>query len=448
MSQQLPPGPSIAEIVFKLPLFYKNDIAYYEYFLQKYGDMVFMRLGEFEILLANHPEAIKHVLKTNYENYSRQRAIRELEPLLKDGIFYLEDEEWKKELSLLKPGFHQSSIDLTETIVRQETQKSFELLQKSADSQKPLELSSFLRHLFLSILIKTQCSPEAEIDQNRMLKNLQTILDGVRPGLFYKRVLHKQLKKTFKISSDNDAFNKAAQDIEDVMMSLFYDAESGKIPAAGILHILVNAYREKRISLQTVRGEMRNLVFAGMDTIADSMTWFLNNLMMHPQVQEKCRKEITDANTGEILGYREVESLEYLNASLKESLRINPSVWAIHRMSLKDDEIMGYRIPRGVWIFMSPYFLHRNKNHWDSPEQFQPERFLNNKIENPYQYIPFGQGPHYCLGSRIAQLQISQVTGSMLKKFRFTRADKNEVKFVAGVMMHPANGLYANITLV
>lgn len=445
MATNLPPGPSSFEIITALPRFFKSDVAYYEHFLKKFGDLVFMSLGEFEILLVNHPDAVKHVLKTNYTNFSRTRAIRELEPLLKDGIFYLEEEEWRRELAIIKPAFHQSVIDISESVLVSETQKALNLLLTQSTSGEPIELSSFLRNLFLTILIRTQCSPDASVDQKFMMHNLAVLLDGVRPGAFYKRVLKKELSKWIGKKNSEDAFKLAAQNIEEMMMKIFDDAATGKIESTGIMHILLNAYREGRINYETVKGEMRNIVFAGMDTIADSMTWFLNNLMLNPDIQSRCRQEIAEVSGETIIRYSEIDKFVFFSAALRESLRLNPAVWAIHRMSIVDEEIMGYTVPKGVWIFISPYFLHRNSNFWDDAFSFNPERFIGKNLENPFQYIPFGQGPHYCLGSRIAQLQILQITGSFLKQFEFKRASQKSETFYAGVMLHPAEGLYAHL---
>lgn len=447
MSNQFP-SPPIGKIISKSYLFLKDDISFYQYFLETYGDLVFLRMGDFEMLLANDPGFIQHVLKTNYTNYSKPRAIRELEPLLKDGIFYLEGEAWRKEVAVLKPAFHQSMISLNEFVVKEELLRTFAALDDLAKKQNPVELSSLLRNLFLTILIRTQCSPSASIDQKRMIDLLALLLDGVRPLQFYSRVIRKELNKFLNTDFFNDPFPAAAQEIENMMMEVFYAAESGKIEPTGILSIVLQAYKDGKINLDTVKGEMRNLVFAGMDTVADSMTWFLNNLMLHPDIQTRCRDEINKISEEDILSYSQIDKFVYFYASFRESLRLNPSVWAFHRMTLADDTWNGYDISKGVWIFISPYFLHRNKTYWEDALTFKPERFIGTNIVNPYHYIPFGQGPHYCLGSRIAQLQIMQVTGSLLKRYQFERSARNNNKFFAGVMLHPAEGLFADLTRI
>ncbi|QOJ29442.1 MAG: cytochrome P450 [Ignavibacteriales bacterium] len=444
MNKQFP-SPPLSKIISKAHLFLKDDLSYYQYFLETYGDMVFMQLGDFEMLLANDPGFIQHVLKTNYTNYSKPKALRELAPLLKDGIFFLEDEAWRKEVQILKPAFHQSMIALNEYVVKEEVEKTFRYLDELAVQKKSAELSSLLRNLFLTILIRTQCSPAASVDQKRMIHLLSVLLDGVRPIQFYTRVIKKEFNNFVNAGFFNDPFPAAAQEIEDMMMEVFYAAESGKIEATGILSMILTAYKDGKIDLATVRGEMRNLVFAGMDTVADSMTWFMNNLMLHKEIQNTCRDEVIKLSEESILSYNLIDRFVYFYASFRESLRLNPSVWAFHRMTLAEDSWNGYRIPKGVWIFISPLFLHRNGKYWDEPMKFKPERFIGTTIVNPFYYIPFGQGPHYCLGSRIAQLQIMQITGSLIKRYEFTRSSSNNKKFYAGVMLHPAHGLYADL---
>lgn len=438
-------SPPIGKILLKSYLFLKDDISFYQHFLETYGDLVFLRIGDFEMLLVNDPGFIQHVLKTNYTNYSKPKSLRELEPLLKDGIFYLEDEAWRKEVSILKPAFHQSMISQNEFVVKEELKQTFVSLDELTTQEKPAELSSLLRNLFLTILIRTQCSPEASINQTRLIELLSLMLDGVRPIQFYSRVTKRGLNNFLNANFFNDPFPAAAQEIEDMMMEVFYAAQSGKIEATGLLYIILQAYKDGKINLTTVKGEMRNLVFAGMDTVADSMTWFMNNLMIFPEIQKKCREEVNKVSSDELLSYSQIDKFVYFYASFRESLRLNPSVWAFHRMTLADDSWNGHHIAKGVWIFISPYFLHRNKKYWEDALIFKPERFIGTNIVNPYHYIPFGQGPHYCLGSRIAQLQIMQITGSLIKRYKFSKSSKNRDKFYAGGMLHPSHGLFADL---
>ncbi|MCC6548669.1 MAG: cytochrome P450 [Ignavibacteriaceae bacterium] len=444
MSKQFP-SPPIGKILSKSHLFLKDDISFYQHFLETYGDLVFLHIGDFEMLLVNDPGFIQQVLKTNYTNYSKPKSLRELEPLLKDGIFFLEEEAWRKEVSILKPAFHQTMIAQNEFVVKEELKNTFEFLDNLCQQKRPAELSSLLRNLFLTILIRTQCSPSASIDQKRMIELLTLMLDGVRPIQFYSRVVRRELNSFLKTEFFSDPFPAAAQEIEDMMMNLFYKAESGTIEPTGILFILLQAYKDGRINLTTVKGEMRNLVFAGMDTVADGMTWFMNNLMIYPAIQSTCREEVYRVATDDILAYSQIDKFVYFYASFRESLRLNPSVWAFHRMTLADDTWDGYEIHKGVWIFISPFFLHRNKKYWEDALTFKPERFIGSNIVNTYHYIPFGQGPHYCLGSRIAQLQIMQITGSLLKRYEFLKSAKSKDKFYAGGMMHPSHGLFADL---
>ena len=137
--------------------------------------------------------------------------------------------------------------------------------------------------------------------------------------------------------------------------------------------------------------------------------------------------------------------LKYLEACIKEGLRLYPSVPAIQRTINEDVELDGYQIPTGASINLSFYALHRNEDLYPEAMKFKPERFLLQDADNhrhPYAFVPFSAGPRNCIGQRFALLEEKVVLSSLLRRFRFTydTAKNGSPKPCSELVLKPTDG--------
>ena len=140
-----------------------------------------------------------------------------------------------------------------------------------------------------------------------------------------------------------------------------------------------------------LRDELMTLLLAGHETTATALSWTLERLVRHPDVVARLRAE---RRRGE-------EASPYLEATIKEALRLRPVVTAVGRHLTAPLEIGGHLLPAGVSINPSIYLLHRRPDLYPEPEAFRPERFLDDP-PGTYQWIPFGGGVRRCLGASFA----------------------------------------------
>jgi len=107
---------------------------------------------------------------------------------------------------------------------------------------------------------------------------------------------------------------------------------------------------------------------------------------------------------------------------LEETLRLCPPVWIFHRRAVADDELLGHRIPAGTTVALCPYLLHRHRAHWDEPERFDPERFSPERARHArharHAYLPFGWGPHQCIGNAFALMEMQVVVAMVVARYR------------------------------
>ncbi|KAG8222141.1 hypothetical protein J437_LFUL002138 [Ladona fulva] len=143
----------------------------------------------------------------------------------------------------------------------------------------------------------------------------------------------------------------------------------------------------------------------GHDTISSCFSWTLYLLGQNPEIQELCVQEIEvllgeKLKEGEEITLRDLNSLEYMERCIKETLRLFPVIPIIGRDLKTPLKIKEHTLIPGTTVVVATYILHRDPKIFPNPEQFDPDRFCesNMKDRNPYAYTPFSVGSRNCIG--------------------------------------------------
>lgn len=145
-------------------------------------------------------------------------------------------------------------------------------------------------------------------------------------------------------------------------------------------------------------------------------------LLSHPEVMRKAKNELAQV-VGKSNKFEEshIESLPYLQAVLKETLRLHPPIpFLVPRRAIQETNFMGYQIPKDTQVFVNAWSIGRDPECWDDPLSFKPERFLGSKIDykgQNFELIPFGAGRRICAGIPLAHRMLHLVLGSLLHEF-------------------------------
>jgi cytochrome P450 len=128
-------------------------------------------------------------------------------------------------------------------------------------------------------------------------------------------------------------------------------------------------------------------------------------------------------------------------AVVNETLRLYPPAWVITRRALAEDVVAGHRIPQGALVVMSPWLVHRHPEAWDSPESFDPQRFLGDEGTSSAAYLPFGAGPRLCIGRDFALVEATLMLAHILRAFDVRAIPGHTPRAVASVTLRPEGGL-------
>ncbi|XP_018400444.1 PREDICTED: probable cytochrome P450 303a1 [Cyphomyrmex costatus] len=166
-----------------------------------------------------------------------------------------------------------------------------------------------------------------------------------------------------------------------------------------------------------------DLFIAGSETTSKALGFGFLNLILNPQIQRKAHEEI-DRVTGRkrFPTLDDKPKMPYVEAIVLESMRVfvGRTLSVPHR-ALKDTSIVGHKIPKDTMLVVNFNRILMDES-WDDPEDFRPERFLDNNgnIITPEKYFPFGIGRHRCMGETLARSNIFIITATLLQTFNFS----------------------------
>lgn len=196
--------------------------------------------------------------------------------------------------------------------------------------------------------------------------------------------------------------------------------------------------QQKEMTEEDMAAQVLIFFFAGFDTISTVMSFICYELAVHPEVQEKLRKDVDEtykATNGK-LTYDVLNKMKYLDMVVTETLRKNPPFAAVDRECTKAYTIQPEQpgetpvnlVPGDV-LWLPVAGIHSDEQYYPNPDKFDPERFSDENKDNikPYTFLPFGAGPRNCIGSRFALMEVKTVVYHILRHFELVVIDRTVI---------------------
>jgi cytochrome P450 len=226
-------------------------------------------------------------------------------------------------------------------------------------------------------------------------------------------------------------FRKAVAAVDELIYAEIAERRSRVVDGAArddVLTLLLRARHEDGSPMSDVelRDELMTLLTAGHETTATGLSWAFERLLRTPRVMARLMESLDDD--------------EYLDAVVKETLRVRPVVVDVARKLQRDVELGGWHLPAGTLVLPAIAAVHQRPDLYPSPLEFRPERFVENAAES-YAWIPFGGGVRRCIGASFAQVEMRVVLREVLRRVRLRapsqRPERAQVRHVTVV---PARG--------
>lgn len=204
-----------------------------------------------------------------------------------------------------------------------------------------------------------------------------------------------------------------------------------------------------------IRAQVRTLIGAGYDTTAAALSWLLWSAVLTPGIWQRLRDE-ADTVLGPASGSATkvdaaaLAGLRYSQRTVRESLRLHPAGLFGVRVAAKEMQLGGYRIRKGTLLVWSPYLAGRNPEYWVEPMRFDPDRFVDatdaQQALSDLAWIPFGRGPHMCIGFALAQMELTLLVARIAQRLDLTPISSETPQPIGMVVNRPKGGATFVIT--
>ena len=180
-----------------------------------------------------------------------------------------------------------------------------------------------------------------------------------------------------------------------------------------------------RMSDQQAADEAITMFNAGHDTTASALSWIWYCLARDEAIQTRLAEEAAAVLPGRPAKFEDFGRLAYTQQVVKETLRLYPPTWSLFaRVAEEPVELGGYTIPAGMWVYVFPGAVHGDARWYPEPERFDPERFTPQAEEDrhPQAWIPFGAGPHICIGKTMALMEMTLIAAQIARDYKVSLA--------------------------
>ena len=301
-----------------------------------------------------------------------------------------------------------------------------------------------MRRLALLIFMGTLVDVEFGPDLERLWRPILRAIKYISPGLWIIWPDMPRFGYTKPLAQlDEYLFGLVRQRRQHVTEDQRGSGGLSKAPVAGDL--LTQLVRAPGMSDDLIRDQILTMLIAGHDTSTALLAWTLHLLAEHPSVMTQAQSEVDRVVGRADLTLAHVDHLDYLDAVIKETMRLYPPIHIGNRFVAEDTTISGYDLQAGTRVMASIYLSHRDERYWDAPEVFHPARFgAEGERVPPFTYIPFVGGPRVCIGATFAQIEAKVVLARLLQQFTLT-SDGRKVRPYMGATLEPHPGVFLRV---
>ncbi len=418
----------------------RNATGFLERVRREQGPIARVRFGRAGMVLLTHPDDVKHVLQDANRNYVRGTSIDMIRPMLGNGLPMSDPPFWLRQRRIMQPSFQRPRIGTMVTTMNRVARRHLDPL-RDGDTRRAHDVMLYIAR---DAIVETMFGEP-------LGRDLQALDEAL---LEIERYVMSHMLLPFTVPlwlplPDNRRFRAAIATLERVVYGLIDQREAGGNRPGDLLDALMDGRDPEtgeRMSRRELRDEVMNIFFAGHETTANALTWATLALSNHPAVWARVRDEVDRVLGGREPAAEDIAKLEFTNAVVRETLRLYPAAWMFVRMAADDDVIRGYRIPKGTAVMLSPYVMHRNPEYWPDPERFDPERFVRDPslglggVKN-WAYLPFGGGPHVCIGNHFAMTEATIVLALLAQRGTLRAVHPERVKPRPAATLKVADGL-------
>jgi cytochrome P450 len=393
---------------------------------QLHGPVFTIRLFPFRggVVCATDPATNREVL-TDSDRFVAGAAAGLIEPLVgSHSLILTPPPKHNRNRKLLMPPFHGSRIARWAEQIRTLVVQQLPALMGGG----PVRVRPWAQRLTLDVILQVVFGIDDPARRMVYRRALDRLMDPRMAAILYTP---DAVRRDLGPLSPGGALARRRAEVDRLLMEEIAQRRADPTSATrdDVLSVLLGARDEDGLGFtdEELRDELKGLVIAGHETTATSLAWILHLLALNPGARDSL---LTDLEIG---------GAEYLAATIKESMRLQPPVWAAPRIAREDTVLGGRSVPAGAHVLAMFCITQRSADVWQEPTVFRPERHLDGHTDT-WASTPFGGGARRCIGAALAQLEIEVVLRALLERAVPEAVGPLEPTRLLGVTLVPAAG--------
>nr|XP_058946620.1 cytochrome P450 3A30-like [Pocillopora verrucosa] len=433
-------------------------------YCKKYGQVYSMlTFGSKPCIIISDPEMLRDIFVKEFGSFADRPVFFKLPEPLNSMLTIATKDKWKRIRNTLSPAFSALKMKQIVPLMNICCDNLIKKLGEFADKEESVDIKKLHQCLTMDAIVSaafgfqvnSQNNPDDPVlkaakkamnqstSQKILLTFLSTMPFGAKimekiPSLWMSNniPLLNITEEIVHTKRESGGSSSTRKDMLDLMLAA---SDDPSVPET------------KKLSDMEVIAQSLVFLAAGYETTSTTLSFVSHHLAINPEIQDKLQQEIDSVwpDENQMLSYETVHEMPYLDMVLAESLRMYPPGFVIVRVCTKACVLKGVKIPEGLIVVIPVYSIQRDPSIYPDPDEFDPERFspAAKQSINPYSYMPFGHGPHNCIGMRFAQMEMKMVLARMLKKYRLEVAADTKIPpdvFVASTLS--CSGVNVRIT--
>jgi len=400
------------------------------------GDVAEYTMSYGHVCLLNRPDYIRQFFQSG--NYGRGSTLK---LVLGEGLLATEGPYWRSQRRLMQPAFRHDRIAAFGPIITGLTTDALERWQQFARRNEPIDIAAEMTRLTLKVIGKTLFSVEWNDRLEILTEAVETLVGDVG------QLMGTLFATTPKIDSTrNRRIGNALRTVDQVVLRVIEERRRGGKEYDDLLAMLLShrdGQTAEGLDDRQIRDEFVTMLFAGHITTANMLGWAWYLISQHPDVEERLHDELKKTLGGRPPTVQDLPGLQYNRMVLQESLRLYPPVWFIARKALRAAKFGRHDVSPGSTVVVSAYVTHRHPSYWARPGEFDPQRFLPERVADrqPQTYFPFGEGHHVCIGNHLAMLEGELVLATIAQRYRLHLIPRRSVEPEPSLTLRIRDGL-------
>jgi len=442
---KLPDGPRTPSLLQTIELI-AQPTKFLDSCAQRYGDPFTGRvlgLNSPPVTFFSDPQAIQDIFKLPSSKLDFRKATHVFEPLMgQNSIILQEGRSHQRQRQLMMPPFHGDRMKSYGQLICQITEQVMAHWQEGSR----FWIQEVMPEITLKIILRVVFGIEPGERSQQLEKMLSSLLEDITTPWYSSLFFFPLLQKDFGTWSPWGHFLRRRQQIDALIYAEIRERRlQNDDSRTDILSMLIDARDAdgQKMSDLELRDQLVSLLLLGYETTSAALSWAFYWIHSSASVLNQLLSELNTVG-GEP---EAMAQAPYLRAVCSETLRVNPiALICTPRMSKESLQLAGYQIEAGTILVPCIYLAHRRQEVFSNPEQFQPERFLQQKF-SPYEYLPFGGGERGCIGMAFSLFEMKLVLGTILSGLRLALVEKFAVRPVRrGITIVPSGGVPMVVT--